>query len=319
MVGERFTSLNLPDPISLIFDSLKTGSNSLSEGRGGVVRRATPAKILPTPGHDIYLTNLNNAGIRLVAQARLEVSVLAIMGAFGQEIVDLRRQMLIEEAVTGQGFRLYRGKLKNKDTLLVQTGMGKQRAENATQFVLEHYPITAIISLGFAGALNPELRIGEVVVCSTLYGQPGSGQEGQRLEPLAPDASLLSLASQEPGGRLGSGVSVLELNSSTREMQGLSETYHADIVDMESYWIARMASARHIPFIAIRSISDNIQSSVQPFDRILSSDGEVLWSKAALCFLLHPWYLLNVFTLYKNTRPAKRNLAAFVGDLATKI
>jgi nucleoside phosphorylase len=139
-----------------------------------------------------------------------------------------------------------------------------------------------------------------------------------------PDANLLSLASQGPADRsirfrLGSGVTVLQLNSSTRKMQGLRETFHADIVDMESYWIARIASTRQIPFIAIRSISDNVQSSVQPFDRILASDGKLLWKKAVLCFVLHPWYLLNVYTLYRNTRPAKKNLAAFIGHLATKI
>jgi len=250
--------------------------------------------------------------------------MLAIMGAFGQEIIDLRRQMVIEEVVARRDCRLYRGKLKNRDTLLVQTGMGRERAENATQFVLERYPVTAIISLGFAGALAPELRIGDVVVCSTLQGQPGLGQEEQRLEPLAPDAKLLSLASQGPGDKasrfcLGSGVTVLRLNSSTQKMQGLNETFHADIVDMESYWIARIASARQIPFISIRSISDNTQSSVQPFDQILAPDGELLWRKAVLCFLLHPWYLMNVFTLYRNTRPAKRDLAAFICHLVTKI
>ena len=250
--------------------------------------------------------------------------MLAIMGAFGQEIVDLRRQMVIEEVVARRDCRLYRGKLKNRDTLLVQTGMGRERAENATQFMLERYPVTAIISLGFAGALAPELRIGDVVVCSTLHGQPGLGQEEQRLEPLSPDANLLSLASQGPGDRairfrLGCGVTVLQLNSSTQKMQGLNETFHADIVDMESYWIARIASARQIPFIAIRSISDNMQSSVQPFDQILAPDGELLWKKAVFCFLRHPRYLLNVFTLYRNTRPAKRNLAVFVGHLVTKI
>jgi len=250
--------------------------------------------------------------------------MLAIMGAFGQEIIDLRRQMVIEEVVARRDCRLYRGKFKNRDILLVQTGMGKERAENATQFMLERYPVTAIISLGFAGALAPELRIGDVVVCSTLHGQPGLGQEEQRLEPLAPDAKLLSLASQGPGDKasrfcLGSGVTVLQLNPSTQKMQGLNETFHADIVDMESYWIARIASARQIPFISIRSISDNMQSSVQPFDQIMASDGELLVRKAVLCFLLHPWYLMNVFTLYRNTRPAKRNLAAFVGDLVTKI
>jgi hypothetical protein len=88
---------------------------------------------------------------------------------------------------------------------------------------------------------------------------------------------------------------------------------------MESYWIARVASDRQIPFIAIRSISDTSQHSVQPFDQILASDGKLLWKKAVLCFLLHPQYLMNVFTLFRNTRLAKRNLAAFVSHLVTKI
>lgn len=250
--------------------------------------------------------------------------MLAIMGAFGQEIIDLRRQMVIKEVVAEPHCKLYRGKLKNKDTLLVKTGMSKERAESATRFILERYPVTAVIPLGFAGALTSKLRIGDVVVCSTLQCAPELRQEEQRLEPLAPDARLLSLASQGPGDRairyyLGSSVTVLQLNSSTQKMQGLSETFHADIVEMESYWIARIASERQIPFIAIRSISDTMQDSVEPFDQILASDGRLLWKKAVLCFLSHPQYLMNMFTLYRNTRLAKINLAAFISDLVTRI
>jgi adenosylhomocysteine nucleosidase len=268
----------------------------------------------------VYLTNLE----KLVACARSEVSMLAILGAFGQEIVDLRRQMVIEEVVAGRACKVYRGKLKNRDTLLVKTGMGKERAEHATRFILERYPVTAIISLGFAGALAPELKIGDVVICSTLRCAPGPKQKEQILEPCAPDAGLLALASQGPGDRaisfcLGSGVAVLELESSTQELQELYETLHADVVDMESYWIARIASARQIPFIAIRSISDTAQHSVKPFDQILAVDGEVLWKKAVLSFLLHPHYLMNVYTLFRNTRPAKRNLAAFISHLVARM
>jgi adenosylhomocysteine nucleosidase len=250
--------------------------------------------------------------------------MIAIFGAFGQEIADLRRQMVIEESVASPVCKLYRGKLKNKDVLLVQTGMGKERAENASQFIMEHYPVTAIISLGFAGGLAPELNIGDVVVCETLYCGPGLEQNGRRLEPLAPDARLLALASQGTGDRsarfsLGSGVTVLQLDSNHKRMQELHETFRAHIIDMESYCIARIASAHRIPFIAIRSISDTMESSVQPFDRIMAPDGRLLWRKAALCFLSHPQYLMNVFALYRNTRPAKKNLAAFVSNLITKI
>jgi len=250
--------------------------------------------------------------------------MLAILGAFGQEIVDYRRQMVIEEVVALPVCRLYRGKFKNREMVLVQTGMGKERAENATQFILERYPITSMISLGFAGALAPELKIGDVVACSTLYCAPGLEQKEGRLEPLAPDANLLSLASQGPGDGatrfcLGSGVTVLQLDANRQKMEELSEAFHAHIIDMESYWIARIASARQIPFIAIRSISDTIQHSVQPFDRILASDGKLLWKKAVLTFLSHPQYLMNVFTLYRNTRLAKRNLAAFIGYMVVRI
>jgi len=250
--------------------------------------------------------------------------MIAIFGAFGQEIVDLRRRMVIEEVVATPACKVYRGKLHNKDAVLVRTGMGKERAENATRFVLERYPVTAIISLGFAGALSSELRVGDVVVCSTLHCGPGSEQEEQELEPCAADANLHSLALQCPEDRVtrfcvGSGVTALQLDPDPAKMQELREAFNAHIIDMESYWIARMASARQIPFIAIRSISDTIERSVQPFDRILASDGSLLWRKAVLCFLLRPQYLANVFTLYRNTRPAKRNMAAFVSHLVTRM
>jgi len=249
---------------------------------------------------------------------------MAIFGAFGQEVVDLRRRMAVEETVAGRGCTLYRGKLENKDTVLVKTGMGRERVEHATHFALERYPVTAIISQGFAGGLSPRLRIGDVVVCSKMQSVRETERGWVSEGVCEPDAGLLALASQGPGESaipfsLGSSVTVLTLDASTSKLQGLAEAFQADIVEMESYWIARIAAARSIPFIAIRSISDTAQETVQPFDRILSPDGRVLWGRAALAFLLHPWYLVNVYTLYKNTRPAKRNMAAFITYMAARI
>jgi len=250
--------------------------------------------------------------------------MLALLGAFGQEIVDLRRQMVVAEAVAGQGCKLYRGKSENRDVLLVKTGMGKERAENATKFMLERYPVSAIISLGFAGALAPELSIGDVVVCSTLHCAHKSEDKWVSAGLCVSDEHLLSLASQDMGDiaarcRLGSSVSVLQLESGTKKLQGLAETFHAHIVDMESYWIASIASARQIPFIAIRSISDTMQESVQPFDRILAPDGRLLWKKAVFCFITHPQYLINTFTLYRNVRIARKSLFACVRQLVSKM
>ncbi|MBM3157094.1 MAG: 5'-methylthioadenosine/S-adenosylhomocysteine nucleosidase [Chloroflexi bacterium] len=250
--------------------------------------------------------------------------MLALLGAFGQEIVDLRRRMAVAEVVTGRGCKLYRGKLENRDALLVKTGMGKERAENATELMLERYPVSAIISLGFAGALAPELSIGDVVICSTLHCARKADDKWVSAGACVSDERLLSLASQGIDNiparcRLGSSVSVLQLESSTKKLQGLAEAFHAHIVDMESYWIARIASSRQIPFIAIRSISDTAQENVQPFDRILAPDGRLLAGKAIWCFVTHPQYLINTFTLYRNVRIARKSLYACVSHLVNRM
>ncbi len=250
--------------------------------------------------------------------------MLALLGAFGQEIVDLRRQMVVTEAFAGRGCILYRGKLENRDVVLVKTGMGKERAENATEFMLDRYPVSAIISLGFAGALAPDLSIGDIVVCSTLHCAHKAEDKWVSAGLCVSDEHLLFLASQDMGNmsarcRPGSSVSVLQLESSTKKLPGLAETFHAHIVDMESYWIASIASARQIPFIAIRSISDTMQENVQPFDRILAPDGRLLLSKAIWCFITHPQYLKNTLILYRNVRIARKSLYTCVRHLVHKM
>ena len=79
--------------------------------------------------------------------------MLAIVGALKEEMVDLQRRMSLEQTFAWWRCRIYRGNYAKRDVLLLQTGTGKERAEIATRFILEHYPVTALISLGFAGAL----------------------------------------------------------------------------------------------------------------------------------------------------------------------
>jgi adenosylhomocysteine nucleosidase len=248
---------------------------------------------------------------------------ILLLGAFAQEIDGLRRQLDVEEAVAEPGYELYRGKYGNRDILLVRTGMGKERAESATKSVLDHYPVAAIVSVGFAGGLNPELEIGDVVLCSTLYYANGTDQQASKAEPYTSDAGLISLASdvlEDIGisGRIGSSVATLELDIDPQKQQDLAETFHADVVEMESYWIARIASDRGIPFIAIRSVSDR-GNDVQPFDEILSPEGNLLWREAVVSFTIHPQYLVKVFTLYLHVRVAHGNLTECVLNLVTRM
>jgi adenosylhomocysteine nucleosidase len=250
--------------------------------------------------------------------------MIALLGAFSQETAGLRRQMAVEEVVAGPACKVYRGQLGGRPCLLAQTGIGRQRAEKATQFVLERYPVTALISIGFAGALTSDLKIGDVVVCSTVHCASGFEVQGSEPGAYATDTALYDIAAQPTGDRairfsLGTCVTTPGVVSGARAKQELGHEFQAQIVDMESYWIAGAASARRVPFLAIRSISDTLQDDLRAIDHILDSEGRVVWKRVVPYFLLHPHHLPSMLTGFRNMRRAERSLTAFITDLAARI
>lgn len=250
--------------------------------------------------------------------------MLALLSALKEETADVRRHMLCEEISGQEGCRIFRGSYRNKAILLIQSGMGKERTERATNFILEHYPVTALVSLGFAGALTEEAKVGDIFLCSTLYSDngetPGKNEEDN---PYHSDPGLVSLACQAPDTtaklRQGSSVTTTQLVSQFESRQALGKIFQADIVDMESYWTARIASAKGVPFLAIRAISDSMRDNLPPFDRMLDSNGSWQRKEAGLYFLTHPQQMIKLFTLFRNARQAGRNLSTLVDCLLAKL
>lgn len=250
--------------------------------------------------------------------------MLALFGALREEITGIRRQMKIVEIIARPDYRLYRGKFHNKDCLLVQTGLGKQRVETVTRFILEQFPVGTIISFGFAGALAPELRTGDIIFCSTLYYCNERIHEGPKSESLSSDANLLELATRTLGSSrvrfcCGSSVTVMQLLSHPEAKEKLYRISRAHIADMESYWIARIASKERTPFLAIRAVSDTFQESLPPFDQILAGDGSWLLGKAFSHFVLHPQGLLQLPSLYWNSRKARKRLTDCVTQVVANM
>lgn len=246
--------------------------------------------------------------------------MLALLAALKEEISDLRKGIALKESYTWQNYLIYDGEYNGKSVLLAQTGMGKERAEAATEFILQRYPVTALVSFGFAGAVNENLQIGDVVICSTLY----SSNDVTKGNPCSSDASLISLSLQVLPGKItrlsqGKSVTVAQPASTPEVKSDLCRTFNADIVDMESYWIGKIASAREVPFLAVRAISDTLQDNLLPFDRFMDMNGKLLRQKAILYFLSHPQHVAKLFALQRNAWRARKNLTAFIDYLIGKL
>jgi adenosylhomocysteine nucleosidase len=246
--------------------------------------------------------------------------MIAVAAALPEELSNLRRQMIVEKHLAGPSGPLRQGTLQDRDVLLVQTGMGKKKAEMTTRFVLARYSPSALVSIGFAGALVRELKVGDVVICSALVCAANSMEEEDESEPLFPDERLLDLATQALEGtglrfQVGGGVTTMQVIASSEGKHELGQAFQAHIVDMESYWMARIAAEHKIPFVTLRAISDTPQDRLPPFDRLLTHEGRLHWKDAAVYFCRNPGQLIALISLARNMQYARKNLATAVDCL----
>jgi adenosylhomocysteine nucleosidase len=257
---------------------------------------------------------------RQLSKAERGTGLVALLAAMREEIVGVQHRIVLEEPPGRDGRRLFKGKYRNRDVILMQTGLGREKAEDATRFVLEHYPVSALVYFGFAGALSPELKPGDLILCRELQ----CADNLTAGDACFSDHDLLSCAIQAMGGQegrslLGSSVTVDRLVAEPEEKRKLGEAYGARVVDMEDYWVARVASARRTPFLAIRAVLDTLMDRLPPFVRFMNLDGRWLMKEASLHFMTHPRQLASLPRIVVNTRQATKSLTSCLETLVPNL
>jgi nucleoside phosphorylase len=242
---------------------------------------------------------------------------IVFFAALRQELAGLERGLVGREESAAGNKRLLRGYYQGCPVLLVQTGPGKQNAVEAARIVLAGYSPRAAVCIGFAGALKAELEGGDLVLCSSLYYLDG---QGKLSEPLNCEAALVQTASEacQSAGlvlRVGGSVTVDEECVLPGAKEGLGRRVPADVVEMENYWLAKVAAERSVRFVAVRAISDTIHQTLPEGCSFMDDRGETPVAEVALHAVRHPRSLLPLLRLAVNARRCTTNLTAFAGAL----
>ncbi|MHB1422300.1 MAG: phosphorylase family protein [Gemmataceae bacterium] len=188
--------------------------------------------------------------------------------------------------------------------LMLETGVGAAAMETALRWCLsgprfggELYRPPLLLSVGFSGALQPEQRVGDLVVATEVLDQQGN---------CWPAIHPPLLANREiAAGRL---LMVPELVGDPREKQRLGQQYGALAADMESAVAARLCAQHNVPFACLRVISDDCQTALSPHLVDLLRQGRVSLLRLAAKVLRHPKLIGELRRLAANTRRASRQL-----------
>jgi adenosylhomocysteine nucleosidase len=204
------------------------------------------------------------------------------------------------------------------------SGVGRSRARATTERLLAVSLPQLVIAAGFCGALVPELRVGDVVTSPhvSLLTSPLAGEVASAASrwgvghttPMAAPPPTRRFAATSPAREVNDNhptkiVTVDHLVSKPLEKQRLHELHQADAVDMESAAVAEVCAAKSVRFLAVRAVSDAVDTALSPELVRLFSGGNVSVRKAVGALLRQPSLLSEFRRLARDTKLAARNLA----------
>jgi adenosylhomocysteine nucleosidase len=212
---------------------------------------------------------------------------VAMVAALEREVRPLvRHWRRVEREYEGRRFKFF----ENGSVVLVCGGIGTEAARRATEAVIALYQSEIVQSVGFAGALDPSLKVGEIFSPSRVID--------------ASDSSSI---------QTGTGVGVLvsaPTIAGVEQKVKLAKCYGAQAVDMEAAAVGRGAQARGVGFMAVKAISDESTFAMPPMDRFVGRDGNFCETAFAASLATRPWLWSKFFQLVRNSTKASRALCA---------
>jgi len=247
-----------------------------------------------------YRTALEMTDLRLGDSEK--ASKIAIVAALQREVHPLVKSWHTTVAQhEGRDFTFY----ESSYAVVVCGGVGSEGARRAAEALIVKYSPKIIISAGIAGALVPELHVGETIFPALVI----DSQDGSRHETAIKTAPVANT----PLGRTAL-VSSPQIVGAAQKQQ-LAKSYGAQAVDMESAAVARAAMTHNLAFLAIKSISDEYDFEMPEMEQFVR-DGRFQEKRFAFYVALRPWLWFRVLRLARNTKLASENLCAWLRESA---
>lgn len=214
---------------------------------------------------------------------------IAILGAMREEITPILERIgeYKEEKYARNIF--YTAKYAGHDIFLAYSKIGKVASAMSATILFERYNADILLFTGVAGALDEELKIGDLIIASkcvqhdaelSAFGHPfGFIPESDHFAPTDPIlndlakkvASELDITLLE--GIVASGDQFI---ADSAKKEWIKSTFSAHACEMEGASVAQVCSFYQKPFFLLRAISDTASGDADVlFDEFLESSAKI--------------------------------------------
>ena len=203
--------------------------------------------------------------------------IIGIIGAMEEEVTLLKEAMEVEKTVEYASMNFCKGRLWEKDVVVVKSGIGKVNAGICAQILVDKFDVDILINTGIAGSLDAAIDIGDMVISTDLvehdmdasiFGDPVGQIPRMDTFSFPADPALVEKAKQanteaNPDIKTFTGriVSGDQFVSSAEVKDRLVNTFQAKCTEMEGAAIAHAAYLNKVSCVIIRAISDKADNS----------------------------------------------------------
>ena len=210
---------------------------------------------------------------------------IAIMGAMPEEIAPLLEKVGEYTLTEYAGNKYYEAQYAGHNLVIAYSKIGKVFSTLTATTMLQKFGAEVLLFSGVAGAINPELKIGNLIAATklaqhdldiTAFGHPhGYVPEGKVF--VEADAKLVAKA-KEVASEMG--LTLMEGTIATGDQfvadkarnEWIGKTFGADALEMEGASVACVCDAMDVPFFILRAISDAADMDASfSFDEFLES------------------------------------------------
>ena len=208
---------------------------------------------------------------------------IAILGAMSEEIEFLLKEIGEYDKIDHAKNSFYKANYFGHELVIAYSKISKVNAALTAAILIERFECEKLIFTGVAGALNENLKIGDMIYTTstaqhdldiTAFGHPHGYVPGINVFENSDDIlnSVAKKVAKALGVNLLSGVVATgdQFICNEDKKEWIKSTFKADAVEMEGASVAQVCAALGVGFCMLRAISDEAGKKAEiDFDKFL--------------------------------------------------
>jgi nucleoside phosphorylase len=222
--------------------------------------------------------------------------MIAVTFALPAESSEFLRQLGNKSRADRNGITIVRGTIDHRSIEVIHTGVGEDISSQRIGKFLGNQQFDFLISAGFAGSLNRELQVNDLLVAKNF----------STLDRKQAQSSLSNVPIYAANM-----LTVPALIDSSEEREKIARESGASAVDMETEFIARTCAVHGLPLLALRVITD---TPTQPFPAPPSVLFDIQQQRIHIVvlanfFLAHPTRIPGLIQFARRIARARKTLS----------